>query len=96
MKNTNNILNLISSLVILFYFTSLIIISYYKYSINTIGSIVLEITTIPLLILTLVLYFYNFKKWYKENWKLISHPFLSIFILTLAILVMIFATIYNI
>ena len=92
----NRNVNLILSSTCLFYFASLIYLSFKHIVLHNFFSAIFELVTIPLLILTIVLLGVNLKIWYLEKLSIKSISFLSILILTTAIFLMTLATIFDI
>jgi len=95
-ERKTGIINTLFSVIILFYFTCLVSISYLNINLTKIEGAFVELFTIPLMILSVSLYCYNFYKMYKEGWKLKSYNFISIIILTLVLILLILASVYNI
>ena len=56
----------------------------------------MELITIPIISLTLIIYFIAIKDWLKEKFETKSANFLTVIILTITIVMLVFATICNI
>ena len=81
---------------ILIYFSMLVLISYANIKINTIIEAILELMTIPMILLTVFLLFINTKRWMEDKFSIKSNSVLPIVLLFFSISIMIFATILNI
>jgi hypothetical protein len=91
-----NSLNLFLSLFCLFYITLLLALSFFRINIGqTFFRGVLEFLTIPVIVMTLVLWVYNFFRCRKEQWAGKNISFYLFLGLTAGVLAMIFATIYD-
>lgn len=88
--------NLILSTACLIYFASLIYISSKQIILNDVLKGIFEFSTIPFILLTVVLLGLSFKAWYSDKWKIETKSFLSVLILSIAVALMIFATVYNV
>lgn len=87
--------NILISIFLLLYFIALISFSYFN--INTNGlNVILELITIPLLLLLLGMLIYNIVYWNKDKFKLNSSHILPIIIIVTCFLILILSTIYNI
>lgn len=87
--------NIAISLFLLLYFIALISFSYFN--MNTKGfNVVFELITIPLLLVICGMLVYNFLNWKKEKWRLNASHFFPLSILIICVLILIFASIYNI
>jgi hypothetical protein len=94
-ERKTGIITIIFSLIILIYFIRLVSVSYLHINLTIIEGAFVELFTIPMIILSVILYFYNFNKIYKEGWILKSYYFISLIILTLVVLLLILASAYN-
>ena len=81
---------------ILIYFSVLVLISYANININTIIEAILELMTIPMILLTIVLLFMNTKRWIDDKFSIKSNSVLPILFLFFSIIIMIFASIFNV
>jgi hypothetical protein len=88
--------NLILSSASLTYFASLIYISYKKIVPNDVLEAVFEFSTIPFILLVIVLVVLSLKGWSAEKWEVKSKSFISLLILTLTVVLILLATVYNI
>ena len=88
-------LNLSLSIFSLIFIIMLVSISNLKYDIahHFLGAI-LEITTIPVVLMTIILFVMNLIEWSKEKWSIKKSTFYALIALTLSIVTMIIATIY--
>jgi len=94
-KQINSSVNIIVSGFLLLFFTTLAVLSYFK--VDTSGiNILLELITIPLLLIALTLLVYNFIYWNKENWRLSSSHVVPTTSLVACALILILATIFNV
>jgi drug/metabolite transporter (DMT)-like permease len=84
------------SCICLIYFSLLIFISYKQIFPNNFFRALLELFTIPFLILLIVLLGISFKKLHSEKWSIKSKYFFSILILLATLALLIVATILNI
>ena len=89
-------IKLILSGVCFLYFTTLIYSSYNKLVFDNFFGAILELITIPIISLTLIIYFIAIKDWLKEKFETKSANFLTVIILTITIVMLVFATICNI
>jgi len=90
-------LNLALSIFSLVCVTMLVSISHIKYDMahSFLGAI-LEIVTIPVIVMTIALLVFNVIKWSKEKWSFKNSTFYALIALVLSVGIMIIATIYNI
>lgn len=95
-EKKSGIIIIVFSLIILLYFVCLVSISYLQINLTNIGDAFVELFTIPLIIFSVILYCYNFFKIHKEGYLLKSYYFISMIILTLAVILLILASKYNI
>ena len=86
----------IFSFISLSFFIMLVYLSHNNIAPSVVGRAILELVTIPFIVLTVVMLFINMKKWFSEKMKLRSASFLSSLILIITIVLMTVATIYNI
>lgn len=94
-KQINPSVNIIVSDFLLLFFTTLVALSYFK--IDTSGiTILLELITIPLLLIALTVLVYNFISWNKENWSLSSSHVIPTISLVVCASLLILATVFNI
>ncbi len=89
-------IKLILSAVCLLYFTTLIYSSYNKLVFDNFFEAIFELITIPIIILTLIIYIIAIKDWFNKKFEIRSANFLTIIILTITIVMLVFATIFNI
>ena len=89
-------IKLILSGVCFLYFTTLIYSSYYKLVFDNFSGAIFELITIPIISLTLIIYFLATKDWLQEKFETKSANFLTVIILTITIVMLVFATICNI
>jgi len=88
-------LNLSLSIFSLIFIIMLVSISNLKYDIaHHFLGVILEITTIPVVLMTIILLVMNLIQWSKEKWSIKRSPFYALIALTLSIATMIIATIY--
>ena len=87
---------IILSSLCLIYFTILIYLSFNNIVVSDLLVGILELITIPFIILVLLMCFLSVKKWYLENFDLKSTNFYSIIILAITLLLLIISTIVNI
>ncbi len=87
---------IILSSLCLIYFTILIYLSFNSIVVNDLLVGILELMTIPFVILVFFMSFLSVKKWYLENFDLKSTNFYSILILVITLLLVIISTIANI
>jgi hypothetical protein len=80
----------------LIYFTILIYLSFNTIVVSDLLVGILELITIPFVILVFFMSFLSVKKWYLENFDLKSTNFYSILILAITLLLVIISTIANI
>jgi hypothetical protein len=80
----------------LIYFTILIYLSFNTIVVSDLLVGILELITIPFVILVFFMSFLSVKKWYLENFDLKSTNFYSILILVITLLLVIISTIANI
>ena len=91
-KSTNLALSIFSFVFI----AALVSISYLKYEIsNQVLRGILELVTIPIILMTIVLLVTNVMKWSKEKWSFKTSTCYSLIALILSITTMIIATITN-
>ena len=81
---------------ILIYFSVLVFISYANIKINTLIQAILELITIPMILLTIVLLFMNTKRWIDDKFSIKSNSVLPILFLFFSISFIIFSSIFNI
>ena len=81
---------------ILIYFSMLVLISYANIKINTLIGVILELMTIPMILLTVFLLYMNTKRWIDDKFSIKSNSVLPILFLFFSISIMIFASIFNI
>ena len=94
-KQINPSVNIIVSGFLLLFFTTLVALSYFK--VDTSGiAIIVELITIPLLLIALTLLVYNFIYWNKENWTFSSSHVVPTISLVVCALILILATVFNI
>jgi hypothetical protein len=89
-------IKLILSAICLLYFTTLIYSSYNKLVFDNFFGAIFELITIPIIILTLIIYIIAIKDWFNKKFEIKSANFLTIIILTITIVMLVFASIYNI
>jgi len=90
-------LNLMLSIVSLVFIIVLVSISHIKYDVaHSFLGAVLELLTIPIIIMTIALLVVNVIKWSKEKWSFKNSTFYALIALVLSVGIMIIATIYNI
>mgnify|MGYP000036926066 FL=1 len=87
---------IILSSLCLIYFTILIYLSFNTIVVSDLLVGILELITIPFVILVFFMSFLSVKKWYLENFDLKSTNFYSILILAITLLLVIISTIANI
>jgi positive regulator of sigma E activity len=87
---------IILSSLCLIYFTILIYLSFNTIVVSDLLVGILELITIPFIILVFFMSFLSVKKWYLENFDLKSTNFYSILILAITLLLVIISTIANI
>jgi hypothetical protein len=87
---------IILSSLCLIYFTILIYLSFNTIFVSDLLVGILELITIPFVILVFFMSFLSVKKWYLENFDLKSTNFYSILILAITLLLVIISTIANI
>jgi hypothetical protein len=87
---------IILSSLCLIYFTILIYLSFNTIVVSDLLVGILELITIPIVILVFFMCFLSVKKWYLENFDLKSTNFYSILILAITLLLVIISTIANI
>ncbi len=87
---------IIFSSLCLIYFTILIYLSFNTIVVSDLLVGILELITIPFVILVFFMSFLSVKKWYLENFDLKSTNFYSILILAITLLLVIISTIANI
>jgi asparagine N-glycosylation enzyme membrane subunit Stt3 len=87
---------IILSSLCLIYFTILIYLSFNTIVVSDLLVGILELITIPFVILVFFMSFLSVKKWYLENFDLKSTNFYSILILVITLLLVIISTIANI
>ncbi len=87
---------IILSSLCLIYFTILIYLSFNTIVVSDLLVGILELITIPFIILVLLICFLSVKKWYLDNFDLKSTNFYSIIILAITLLLLIISTIVNI
>ena len=87
---------IILSSLCLIYFTILIYLSFNSIVVNDLLVGILELMTIPFVILVFFMSFLSVKKWYLENFDLKSTNFYSILILAITLLLVIISTVLNI
>lgn len=87
---------IILSSLCLIYFTILIYLSFNTIVVSDLLVGILELMTIPFVILVFFMSFLSVKKWYLENFDLKSTNFYSILILAITLLLVIISTIANI
>jgi hypothetical protein len=80
----------------LIYFTILIYLSFNTIVVSDLLVGILELITIPFVILVFFMSFLSVKKWYLENFDLKSTNFYSILILAITLLLVIISTIAKI
>jgi asparagine N-glycosylation enzyme membrane subunit Stt3 len=95
MKIKKNSYIILSSLCLI-YFTILIYLSFNTIVVSDLLVGILELITIPFVILVFFMSFLSVKKWYLENFDLKSTNFYSILILVITLLLVIISTIANI
>jgi asparagine N-glycosylation enzyme membrane subunit Stt3 len=95
MKIKKNSYIILSSLCLI-YFTILIYLSFNTIVVSDLLVGILELITIPFVILVFFMSFLSVKKWYLENFDLKSTNFYSILILVITLLFVIISTIANI
>ncbi len=92
----NKSINLALSIFSLIYIIMLVSISNSKYDIaHSFFGAILEIMTIPVILMTITLLVINMIKWSKEKWSIKKHTFYALIALTLSIAIMIIATIFQ-
>jgi len=90
-------LNLMLSIVSLVFIIVLVSISHIKYDVaHSFLGAVLELLTIPIIIMTIALLVVNVIKWSKEKWSFKTSTFYALSALILSVGIMIIATMYNI
>lgn len=87
---------IILSSLCLIYFTILIYLSFNTIVVSDLLVGILELITIPFVILVFFMSFLSVKKWYLENFDLKSTNFYLILILAITLLLVIISTIANI
>ena len=87
---------IILSSLCLIYFTILIYLSFNTIVVSDLLVGILELITIPFVILVFFMSFLSVKKWYLENFDLKSTNFYSILILAITLLLVIISTIAKI
>jgi positive regulator of sigma E activity len=87
---------IILSSLCLIYFTILIYLSFNTIVVSDLLVGILELITIPFVILVFFMSFLSVKKWYLENFDLKSTNFYSILILSITLLLVIISTVANI
>ncbi len=87
---------IILSSLCLIYFTILIYLSFNTIVVNDLLIGILELITIPFVILLLFMFFLSVKKWYLDKFQLKSTNYFSIIILTITLLLLIISTKANI
>lgn len=87
---------IILSSLCLIYFTILIYLSFNTIVVSDLLVGILELITIPFIILVSLMCFLSVKKWYLENFDLKSTNFYSIIILAITLLLIVISTIANI
>lgn len=85
---------LLGSLICLIYFTALLLLSHYKINIAILG-VLIELLTIPFLLLLILLLFISIKNIIKNKFSLKSNYSLSTLVLALIIIMLTLATIYT-
>lgn len=88
--------NLILSSASLIYFASLIYISYKKIMLNDVLEAVFEYSTIPFILLVLALVVLSFKAWKTDQWATNTKSFLSVLILSVTVVLILLATVFNV
>lgn len=88
--------NLILSSISLIYFASLIYISMKQILLNDILEAVFEFSTIPFIALVAVLAFLSIKSWRSENWEISSKSFFSVLIITITLVLIVVASVFNV
>ena len=86
---------IILSSLCLIYFTILIYLSFNSIVVNDLLVGILELMTIPFVILVFFMSFLSFKKWYLENFDLKSNNFYSILVIAITLLLVIISTVLN-
>ena len=86
---------IILSSLCLIYFTILIYLSFNTIVVSDLLVGILELITIPFVILVFFMSFLSVKKWYLENFDLKSTNFYSILILAITLLLVIISTVLN-
>jgi len=86
---------IILSSLCLIYFTILIYLSFNSIVVNDLLVGILELMTIPFVILVFFMSFLSVKKWYLENFDLKSTNFYSILVLAITLLLVIISTVLN-
>ena len=94
MKTKKNSYIILSSLCLI-YFTILIYLSFNSIVVNDLLIGILELITIPFVILLSLMCFLSVKKWYVDNFDLKSTNIYSILILAITLLLLIISTVLN-
>ncbi|GAA3619407.1 hypothetical protein GCM10022397_01570 [Flavivirga jejuensis] len=93
-KTTNSKLVLLGAIICLIYFILLVILSIYKVDIIILG-VLIELFTIPFILLLLFLTFISIKNNIKNRFNIKSNYFFSFLLLGLSIIILTIATIYD-
>lgn len=93
-KMNNDKLILLSSIVCLIYFSLLIILSIYDIKLVAVGALV-ELLTIPFIIILLLLTGYSINKSIKNKFNVKSKYFISTIVFLVTIILLIASTIYG-
>ena len=74
----------------------LVFASHLEYDIahNFIG-VILEMVTIPIILMTIALLVYNAIKWTKEKWSIKNSSFYALIVLVMSVGIMVMATIHS-
>ena len=90
-------LNLALSIFSLFFIAGLVSVLYFKVEMaNPFLRGVIELVTIPTILMTIALFIFNVNKWSREKWSMKKSTFYAVIILGLSMITMITATIFNI
>jgi len=89
-------LNLTLSIFSLIFTSMLVFASHLEYDIahNFIG-VILEMVTIPIILMTIALLVYNAIKWTKEKWSIKNSSFYALIVLVMSVGIMVMATIHS-
>lgn len=88
--------NLILSSISLIYFASLIYISMKQILLSDFMGAVFEFSTIPFVALVAILAVLSVKNWRLDNWETSSKSFYSVLIITVTIVLIVLASVFNV